>query len=336
MRQAALAVRVEHKVESPDDLPASVRLVPADRPAPASGEAVIEVHASGVNPSDVKAVLGGMPHAVWPRTPGRDYAGVVIRGPKDLLGREVWGSGGELGISRDGAHARYLVVSAASVREKPRALSVLEAGSLGVPFITAFEGLREAGSVQKDDVVLALGANGKVGQAVCQLAAAAGARVFGVERKLQAYRGHAVGPVTILAGNLDWPTQLREATGGHGADIVYNTVGSPYFEAACRAMALGGRQIFISTIERSVPFDIFQFYRGRHRFIGVDSLSLSSPDCADILDVLRPMFDAGTLKPFALRDEYIHPLERAADAYQAVLKGAPERVVITAVPHTTR
>ena len=49
----------------------------------------IEVKAAGVNPSDVKATLGAMSHAVWPRTPGRDWAGVVVEGPNDLLGREV-------------------------------------------------------------------------------------------------------------------------------------------------------------------------------------------------------------------------------------------------------
>src|SRR6201997_3985262 len=58
--------------------------------------AIVEIVSAGVNPSDVKAVLGSMPHAVWPRTPGRDYAGVVVDGPRRLVGREVWGSGGEL------------------------------------------------------------------------------------------------------------------------------------------------------------------------------------------------------------------------------------------------
>jgi hypothetical protein len=41
-------------------------------------------------------------------------------------------------------------------------------------------------------------------------------------------------------------------------------------------MAIGGRQILISTIERVVPLDIFAFYRGRHRLIGIDSLALDS------------------------------------------------------------
>jgi NADPH:quinone reductase len=284
-----VALRVEAKAVSPEALEGALRLVEVDasKSVP-EGWAVVEVRSSGVNPSDVKAVLGAMPHAVWPRTPGRDYAGVVVKGPKHLMGREVWGSGGELGIQRDGAHARHLVLPAANLREKPFAITLAEAGAVGVPFITAYVGLREAGSVNREDVVLVLGANGKVGQATIQIATAAGARVFGVERKPERYRGHATGEVTMLgASDDDIAERVREATGGHGGDIVFNTVGSPYFEAANRAMATRRRQIFISTIERSVPFDIFAFYRGQHRYIGVDTLALDSADGAMVLEALH-------------------------------------------------
>ncbi|MBV9786018.1 MAG: zinc-binding alcohol dehydrogenase family protein [Acidisphaera sp.] len=322
------ALRVQSKAESAEALDAAIGLAEMDIPEPGPDQAVIEVRAAGVNPSDVKAVMGAMPHAVWPRTPGRDYAGVVVAGPEPLLGRDVWGSGGELGIRRDGTHARYLVLPAAHVREKPGRITLTEAGAVGVPFITAAEGLREAGGVQPGDVALVLGANGKVGQAAIQIATAAGARVFGVERTAKPYRGHASAPLTMLAGDRDWAAELRDTTGGHGADVVFNTVGSPYFEAANRAMAVRGRQIFISTIERSVPFDIFAFYRGRHRFIGLDTLALDSGDCAGILDTLRPGFESGALRPFPVSDPNAYPLDRAADAYRAVLAGAPERVVL--------
>src|SRR5258707_3969022 len=60
----------------------------------AAGELLIEVRAAADNPSDVKAATGLMPYAVFPRTPGRDYAGVVIDGPADWSGREVFGSSG--------------------------------------------------------------------------------------------------------------------------------------------------------------------------------------------------------------------------------------------------
>src|SRR5262245_61464940 len=78
---------------------------------------LIEVKAAAVNPSDVKAATGLMSYAVFPRTPGRDYAGVVIDGPAGWVGREVFGSSGDLGIRRDGTHATHLVVEADAVVE---------------------------------------------------------------------------------------------------------------------------------------------------------------------------------------------------------------------------
>jgi NADPH2:quinone reductase len=325
---ATTSLRVHAKAEAPDVLAAALMLETTSLPVPLPGQALVEVHAAGVNPSDVKAVLGAMPHAVWPRTPGRDYAGVVVAGPAALIGKQVWGSGGELGIRRDGTHARHLLLNAAHLREKPANLSLTEAGAIGVPFITAYEGLREAGSVKPDDVVLVLGANGKVGQAAIQIATMAGARVYGVERGSAPFRCHASGPVTIFSGAGDFAAELREATSGHGADIVYNAVGSPYFEGANRSMAIGGRQIFISTIERAVPFDIFAFYRGRHRFIGLDTLAMDSGECARVLDALRPGFLSGALRPFPVLPEHSYSLARAADAYRAVLGGSKERVVL--------
>jgi NADPH:quinone reductase len=328
--QRSAAIRVLTKADGPDALDTALQLSEVDLPRDLPpGSAVVEVRSAGVNPSDVRAVLGGMPHAVWPRAPGRDYAGVVVDGPPRLLGREVWGSGGDLGIRRDGTHARHLVLPAANLPQKPNAITLTEAGAVGVPFITAYEGLREAGPVRRGDIVLVLGANGKVGQAAIQLATAAGARVFGVQRTQGPYRGHATGEVTMFAASEgDSAERVREATGGHGADIVYNTVGSPYFEAACRAMATRGRQILISTIERVVPFDIFAFYRSRHRLIGIDTLALDSGYCAAVLDTLRPGFESGALRPFPVPPANVYPLARAAQAYRAVLAGAPERVVL--------
>jgi NADPH:quinone reductase len=121
---------------------------------------------------------------------------------------------------------------------------------------------------------------------------------------------------------------VRDETGGHGADIVYNTVGSPYYEAACKAMALRARQIFISTIERSVPFDIFAFYRSQHSYFGIDTLALDGAACAEILDQISPGFESGSLKPFPVVASSVFPLTQAKEAYRAVLAGARDRVVL--------
>src|SRR5262245_44133892 len=93
----------------------------------AANEVLIEVRAAAVNPSDVKAATGLMPYAVFPRTPGRDYAGIVIDGPPGMIGRDVFGSSGDLGIRRDGTHATHLAVETEAVIDKPRAISWEEA-----------------------------------------------------------------------------------------------------------------------------------------------------------------------------------------------------------------
>src|SRR6185312_8986777 len=164
-------------------------------------EVLIEVKAAAVNPSDVKAATGLMAYAVFPRTPGRDYAGVVVDGPAGTVGREVFGSSGDLGIRRDGTHATHLAVEAEAIVEKPKAISWEEAAGIGVPFVTAMEGLRRAGMPKPGETVLIMGVTGKVGQAAVQIATWHGARAIGVARKAEPYRGHTNSPVEMIDGS---------------------------------------------------------------------------------------------------------------------------------------
>src|ERR1700757_28580 len=88
----------------------NLRLVHVPPPRPQPEEVVVEVRAAGLNPSDCKNVLGFFPYTTLPRTPGRDFAGVIVDGPSELIGEEVWGSGREFGFTRDGSHAERIVV----------------------------------------------------------------------------------------------------------------------------------------------------------------------------------------------------------------------------------
>ena len=292
-------------------------------------EVVVEIGAAAVNPSDAKAALGMMPHAVFPRTPGRDFAGVVVDGPQHLLGREVFGSSGDLGIRRDGTHASHLVVEADAVVLKPQQVSVEEAAGIGVPFVTAMEGLTRAGLCKAGETVLILGANGKVGQAAAQIAAWKGARVIGVVRQPAAPDESSHVPADIIdSSRQDVAARVRELTGGRGADVVFNTVGEPYYDAGRNSLAVLGRMIFIAAFKQTVPFDIFAFYRGRHTYVGIDTLALSSTATADVLRELVDGFASGRLRPFPIRSSAVYPLSRAHDAYVRVLGSSPDRLVI--------
>jgi NADPH:quinone reductase-like Zn-dependent oxidoreductase len=292
-------------------------------------EVLIEVLAAAVNPSDVKAATGLMAYAVFPRTPGRDYAGVVIDGAPLTVGREVFGSSGDLGIRRDGTHATHLVVEAEAVVEKPGRVSFDEAAGIGVPFVTAMEGFRRSGIPKAGETVLIMGVNGKVGQAATQIATWRGARVIGVVRKREPYEGHANAPIEVIdASSADVATCVRELTGGKGADIVFNTVGDPYFQAAHESLALRGRQILIAAIHPLVQFNILEFYRGQHTYVGIDTLALSSVATGDVLRELAPGFAGGHLKPFSINPAAIYPLEDAKRAYVAVAGSSRDRVIL--------
>jgi NADPH2:quinone reductase len=295
----------------------------------AANELLVEVKAAAVNPSDVKAATGLMPYAIFPRTPGRDYAGIVIDGPADWIGRDVFGSSGDLGLRRDGTHATHLAVEADAVVEKPKSLSWEEAAGIGVPFVTAMEGFRRAGIPKTGETVLVMGVNGKVGQAAVQIASWHGACVIGVVRKNELYEGHANSAVEVIdASATDVAARVRELTGNKGADIVFNTVGNPYFQAANASLALRGRQILIATIERVVPFNILEFYRGQHTYVGIDTLGLSSVATGAVLRELGPGFASGHLKPFPIRASAIYPLEQAKAAFIAVAGSSRDRVIL--------
>ncbi|CAN1560479.1 Qor NADPH,quinone reductase and related Zn-dependent oxidoreductases [Rhabdaerophilaceae bacterium] len=292
------------------------------------GEVLVEIRAAAINPSDAKAAIGMMPYAVFPRTPGRDFAGVVIDGTAEFIGIEVFGSSGDLGIRRDGTHATHLVVEATALVEKPARISFAEAAGIGVPFVTAQEGFLRSGMPKPGETVLILGVNGKVGQAAAQIATWKGAAVIGVVRKAEGFEGTASGPVTVIDSSVDdVATHVRELTGGKGADIVYNTVGEPYYEAGQKSLAILGRMIFIASFKQAVPFDIFGFYRGRHTYVGIDTLSLSSTATADVLRALQPGFASGHLTPFPIAAHASFSLREAKRAYESVLGSSRDRLV---------
>ena len=325
----ARCVRLPAKADDPASIAPVIERRTLSR---AANEVLIELRAAAVNPSDVKAATGLMPYAVFPRTPGRDYAGVVIDGPAGSVGREVFGSSGDLGIRRDGSHATHLAVEADAVVEKPKNLSWDEAAGIGVPFVTAMEGFRRAGMPERDETVLVMGVNGKVGQAAVQIATWHGARVIGVVRKKEPYEGHANSRVDVIdASRTDVATRVRELTDGKGADIVFNTVGDPYFQAAHQSLALRGRQILIATIERIVPFNILEFYRGQHSYVGIDTLGLSSAATGAVLSELGPGFASGQLKPFPIKPGAIYPLQDAKSAFLAVAGSSRDRVILRPV-----
>src|SRR6185295_2457294 len=162
--------------------PKNLKVQEVSRPEPKDGEALVEVRAASINPSDVKNVAGSMHGTTLPRIPGRDFAGVVARGPESWVGREVFGTGGDIGFTRDGSHAQFILLPIAALAPKPTRLSMEQAGAAGLTFVTAWSAIVTAAAVRRGDTALIIGASGGVGSAAVQIAKALGARVIGAVR----------------------------------------------------------------------------------------------------------------------------------------------------------
>jgi NADPH:quinone reductase len=134
----------------------SARNVPM--PVPTAGEVLVRISASSINPSDVKNVEGKLgARATLPRVPGRDFAGTVVSSGS-WNGKEVWGSGAGFGITRDGTHAEFIAIPSSWLAEKPKHLSMTRAAACGIPYVTAWMGLVDAGDLQREEQILITGA----------------------------------------------------------------------------------------------------------------------------------------------------------------------------------
>lgn len=323
------AVRLTRFLDSPGS--ATVSDVP--QPSPRPGEVLIRIEAAAINPSDILNIRGGFSKTQLPRIIGRDFAGQVVQGPPHLLNREVWGcGGGDLGFSRDGAHAEYIVLPEEGVALRPPRLSPEDAASSGLPYITAWIALVERAHIVRDDCVIVSGAAGAVGSAAVEIAHYAGARTIALVKdasereQLDSKRFAAI----AQSDTGDLETVVREATDGRGADIALNVVGAPIFDALLASLAQFGRMAIVSgaagrVVER---FDVLDLYRRNLSLLGVDSASrqLTVAETAKMLTEFYAPLQAGQLAPVRCSARF--PLDEAPDAYTRFARTAGEKIVL--------
>jgi NADPH:quinone reductase-like Zn-dependent oxidoreductase len=291
-----------------------VKITEVPKPVPGAGEVLIQVKAAAINPSDVKNILGKMHETSTPRVPGRDFAGIVVEGPEQMINQPVFGAGGNLGFGRDGTHAEFVAVPIAAINPLPKNLEFSQAAAMGVGYLTAWTAVVTAAQIQPGEIILITGATGSVGSAAARIARNHGAHVIGTTRKasdIANLRDSGCDDwIGLDAGDLS--TSVLSKTSGRGADVILDTVGGPLFEPCLKSLARRGRQVAISSgRDPVVSFNLVDFYhRGAH-LIGVDSLKLSFAEASEILRALTPGIENGTYPPPAIQ------LRRFADALEA-------------------
>jgi NADPH:quinone reductase len=225
--------------------PEGLHWTEVELPRPAAGQLVIDSHAIGVNYPDLLVIRGEYQNlAPLPFSPGKEVAGTVASvGP----GVETFRVGERvLAYSEYGCYAEQIALRAADCCRLPEGIDFADAVGVGLTFQTAYFALFERAHLQPGDKVLVTGATGGVGDAAVQLAKAHGAFVIaaiGTPAKAAFAKAQGADAVVYLdqpdlADRL--PTQVRDLTGGRGADVVVENLGSPVFEACLRSLARSG------------------------------------------------------------------------------------------------
>lgn len=226
--------------------PEALRLVERDDPVAGDGEVVVRVAATAVNRADVMQRKGHYP----PPKGATDVLGLELAGRIESLGPGVAGwSEGErvMAVVAGGGYAQRCVVAASCLLPVPEGLTDEEAGAIAEVFTTVYDNVLVRGRLTDGETLLVHGGSSGIGTAAIQLARRAGARVLvtasSAEKLATATRlGAHVG---IDYAEEDFVERAREATGGHGVDVILDVVGGSYLARNLDALALDGRLVII-------------------------------------------------------------------------------------------
>ncbi|SIT43876.1 Zinc-containing alcohol dehydrogenase superfamily [Paraburkholderia ribeironis] len=218
-----------------------LELTTLPRPEPAAGQVLVRIAASGLNPLDVKICAGAAGHAKHPLPLilGIDLAGTVTEvgaGVTEFgVGDKVYGMAGGVG-GIQGSLAQYAAVDAALLAHTPHNLSMREAASLPLAFITSYAGIVDRANLQAGAKVLVQGGSGGVGHISVQLARALGADVYATA---SAHHGALI--QQLGATPIDYRAQSVEQyvaahTDGEGFDLVVDTAGGATLDASFAAV----------------------------------------------------------------------------------------------------
>ena len=216
----------------------NLRWASVERVAPGPDEVEIQVQATGLNFRDVLCALGMYPGKIGAL--GAECAGVVTRTGDRV---EQFEPGDQVMAVATGGFSTYVTLRADHVAPKPAGLTLAQAASIPVAFLTTFYGLHHLARMKAGDRVLIHAAAGGVGLAAVQLAQRAGAEIFATAGSPEK-RSHlqALGVAHVFdSRSLDFANEIMSRTSGRGVDIVLNSLAGEFIAKSVSVLAPGGR-----------------------------------------------------------------------------------------------
>jgi NADPH2:quinone reductase len=223
-----------------------MRLGETERPVPGEGQVLLRVRAANVNFPDALLCRGHYQvRPPLPFTPGVEVCAETEDGRRVIATPAL----------PHGGFAEYTVADAAAVLPAPDALDDAEAAALHIGYQTGWFGLHRRARLEAGETLLVHAAAGGVGSAAVQLGKAAGATVIGVvggPEKADVARKLGCDVVIDRRGE-DVIAAVKEATGGRGADVVYDPVGGEAYAQSAKVVAFEGRIVVVGFASGSIP-----------------------------------------------------------------------------------
>jgi NADPH2:quinone reductase len=284
-------------------------------PEAKGNEAVVKLTASGVNFIDVY-YREGRYKAVLPFVPGQEGAGQITSVGPEVKQLKVGDRVAYTAIM--GSYAEYAVVPEDRLVKIPQDVSYQQAAAAMLQGMTAHYLSHDTYPLKKGETALVHAAAGGVGLLLVQMAKNIGARVIGTvstEEKAKLARDAGADDI-ILYTQSDFEIETRKLTDGHGADVVYDSVGKTTFEKGLNVLRPRGYMVLFGGSSGAVPpFDLIQLSQKGSLYVTRPTLAHYIATREDLerrsSDVFS-MIAAGKLK---LRIDHTYPLKDAAQAH---------------------
>ena len=285
--------------------PENLHVERVDRPEPSRGEALVEVHAAGITPTELTW------DTTWttedgrsrlPTIPSHEVSGVVVTAGDGsgmpLVGEDVYGL---IDFFHNGAAAEYVAVPTEDLARKPKSVDHVHAAALPLSALTAWQGLFNHAGLQAGQRLLVHGAAGGVGSYAVQLGRHAGAVVIGVASALNEQLVKELGAHEVI----DYKTRRFE-NAVTDVDVVFDTVGGDVQRRSWKVLKPGGTLVSIVEQPSAELAD-------EHHARGV--MFIVEPNRDDLTSIAN-LVDNGELKPVV---SAVFPLAEGPTAYVAGL-----------------
>jgi putative PIG3 family NAD(P)H quinone oxidoreductase len=302
-------------------------------PEPGPGQVIVRVAATAVNRADLLQRQGHYPPPPGaPEWPGLEVSGSVLRTGPDV---SDWQVGDQVcALLSGGGYAEQVTVPAGQLLPVPDGIPLIDAAGLPEATCTVWNNVFMLAGLRPAETLLVHGGAGGIGTMAIQLGHQAGARIAVTASTAEKLAACADLGADILINyrEQDFVAETRAATGGHGADVVLDSLGAAYLSRNVEVLATNGRLVIIGLQKgRTAQLDLAQVMSRRAAILATTLRSRPETEKAAIVASVRenvwPLLADGRIRPV------IHtrlPLDQVAQAHQLMEDSAPiGKIVLT-------